>query len=302
LRIEYAGAIYHVMSRGKPRKDIFRDAQDRKLFLSLLGESCQKTEWRVLAYCLMRDHFHLVLETPQPNLVPGMKWLLGVYTQCFNARHCCRGHLFAGRYKALLVDGRGGDYLRTVCDYVHLNPARAGIIRPGAPLESFRWSSYAAFLQPAKARPPWLRVERLLGKRGIRADSAAGRREFARQIERQRADEDEADYRGIRRGWCLGSAAFRRQLRARVRQLTRSKHFGAECQEIEERKAERIVREELRRRGWTKTDLRRRHKGDEEKVKIARRVRGETTAGLQWVAQRLQMGTWNYVSNLMRQP
>jgi REP element-mobilizing transposase RayT len=80
LRIEYPGAMYHVMNRGDQREDIFRDDQDRQKFLSTLGEACAKTEWQVHAYCLMRNHFHLVLETPQPNLVLGMKWLLGVYT------------------------------------------------------------------------------------------------------------------------------------------------------------------------------------------------------------------------------
>jgi REP element-mobilizing transposase RayT len=301
LRIEFAGAIYHVMSRSLRRKDLFRDAADRKQFLSNLGEACRKTQWRVLAYCLMRDHFHLVLQTPQPNLVAGMKWLLGVYTKDFSIRHGWRGHLFGGRYKGLLVDGEGKDFLRTVCDYVHLNPARAGMIQAGAPLESYRWSSYPSYLAAAKERPEWLRVERLLGKRGIRADSAAGRREFARQMEQQRAEEDEAEYRGIRRGWCLGNPSFRRQLQAQVRQMIRSKHFGGEPQESEERKAERILREEFRRRGWRQSDLRRLRKGDKEKVKMAQRVRAETTVSLQWVAARLQMGTWNYLSNLLCQ-
>src|ERR1017187_10124042 len=84
LRIEYPGAMYHVMNRGDQREDIFRDDQDRQKFLSTLGEACAKTEWQVHAYCLMRNHFHLVLEAPQPNLVFGMKWLLGVYTKRFS--------------------------------------------------------------------------------------------------------------------------------------------------------------------------------------------------------------------------
>ena len=120
LRIEYPGAMYHVMNRGDQREDIFRDDQDRQKFLSTLGEACAKTEWQVHAYCLMRNHFHLVLETPQPNLVLGMKWLLGVYTKRFNIRHKLCGHLFAGRYKALVVEGSGNGCLRTVCDYVQV--------------------------------------------------------------------------------------------------------------------------------------------------------------------------------------
>jgi REP element-mobilizing transposase RayT len=106
LRMEYEGAIYHVMSRGNRRENIFRDEADRERFLGTLAEACGKTGWQVHAYCLMRNHFHLVLETPQANLVAGMKWLLGVYTKRFNIRHKQCGHLFAGRYKALVVASR----------------------------------------------------------------------------------------------------------------------------------------------------------------------------------------------------
>ena len=115
------------MSRGDRREEIFRDDLDRKSFLQALGAACEKTGWQVHAYCLMGNHFHLVVETPRANLVEGMKWLLGTYTMRFNRRHKLSGHLFAGRYKSLLVDGATPGYLRTVCDYVHLNPARGRI-------------------------------------------------------------------------------------------------------------------------------------------------------------------------------
>ena len=125
LRVEYPGAIYHVMSRGDRREDIFFDDVDRHDFIKTLAEACQKTDWQVHAFCLMRNHYHLVVETPQANLVAGMQWFLGVYTHRFNHRQKEFGRLFSGRYKALLVDGSGSGYLKTVCDYVHLNPARA---------------------------------------------------------------------------------------------------------------------------------------------------------------------------------
>jgi len=128
LRIQYEGAIYHLMSRGDRREEIFRDDLDRRSFLETLGTACQKTGWQVHAYCLMSNHFHLVVETPRANLVEGMKWLLGTYTMRFNRRHKLSGHLFAGRYKSLLIDGATPGYLRTVCDYVHLNPMRARLL------------------------------------------------------------------------------------------------------------------------------------------------------------------------------
>src|SRR6476660_2609140 len=164
LRVEYPGAIYHLMNRGDRREPIFKDDEDRQRFLGTLGEACVKTGWQVHASCLMSNHFHLVIETLQANLVRGMKWFLGVYTSRFNRRHKLFGHLFSGRYKSLIVDGSGSGYLKTVCDYVHLNPARAKLIRPGNKLIDFVWSSYCEYLKPPGSRQPWLRVDRLLGE------------------------------------------------------------------------------------------------------------------------------------------
>jgi putative transposase len=301
LRIQYPGAMYHVMSRGDQREKIFRDDADRKRFLDTLGEACGKTEWQAHAYCLMSNHFHLVMETPQGNLVAGMKWLLGVYTKRFNIRHKLCGHVFAGRYKALVVDGSGHGYLRTVCDYVHLNPVRAKLIRPEASLESFCWSSYGDYLKPPGQRPKWLRVDRLLGERGIPKDSAAGREEFGRQMERRRQEEEAPDYGPIRRGWCLGSEEFRREMLAAAAERVGPSHYGSDRQEAAEQKAQRLVQEELKRQGWKEDDLGRRLKGDKGKVLVARRLRQETTMSLKWIAQRLQMGSWTYVSNLLNE-
>src|SRR6516164_141086 len=124
LRLQYPGALYHVMNRGDRHEPIFKDNQDRLRFMETLAEACAKTRWRIHAWCLMPNHFHLVVETPRGNLVAGMKWLLGTYTGRFNRRHKLFGHLFSGRYKALFVDGSGTGYLATVCDYVNLNPVR----------------------------------------------------------------------------------------------------------------------------------------------------------------------------------
>ena len=105
LRVEYPGAIYHVMNRGDRREPIFKDDQDRQCFMDTLGEACRKTQWEIHAWCLMPNHFHLVIETPRANLVAGMKWLLATYTSRFNRRHKLSGHLFGGRYKSLIVNG-----------------------------------------------------------------------------------------------------------------------------------------------------------------------------------------------------
>src|SRR5438046_4633067 len=104
---------------------------------------------------MCRLHFHLVVETPQANLVAGMKWFLGSYTSRFNRRHKLFGHLFSGRYKSLLVEGGGGGYLKTVCDYVHLNPVRAKLLAAREPLQGYRWSTYGAYLQGPAKRSAW---------------------------------------------------------------------------------------------------------------------------------------------------
>ena len=122
-RLEYAGAVYHVMNRGNRRQAIFRADGDRKCFLEALGEVCERTGWKVHAYVLMGNHYHLLLETPEPNLTAGMQWLQGTYTKRFNAAHREWGHLFQGRYKAIPVEP-GGDYFLAVATYIHLNPMR----------------------------------------------------------------------------------------------------------------------------------------------------------------------------------
>lgn len=152
----------------------------------------------------MSNHFHLVIETPQPNLVAGMKWLLGTYTSRFNRRHQEFGHLFSGRYKALPVDGSGTGYLKTACDYVHLNPVRAGLLRPEQPLERFLWSSYPQYLAAPSRRAVWLRVDRLMGEWVIQKDSPAARRVFSQHMERRRQGDPDKTFQRVERGWFLG--------------------------------------------------------------------------------------------------
>src|SRR5690349_3279300 len=224
LRVQYEGAIYHIMSRGNRRGDIFLDETDRQLFLETLGEACAKTDWQIHAWCLMRNHFHLVVETPKANLVDGMKWFLGTYTSRFNRRHKLFGHLFSGRYKSLFVDGSGNGYLKSVCDYVHLNPARAKLLSHRQKLSDYRWSSYSEYLKPKPNRLPWLRVDRLLGEHGIPKDSPAGRQEFEKRMEMRRSAEDGQELKQLQRGWCLGSEAFRKELLAQMSQKAGVEH------------------------------------------------------------------------------
>ena len=150
LRIEFPGAVYHVTSRGDRREAIFEDDTDREALLGVVAQTTERFDARVLAYCLMDNHYHFVLQTRRGNLSQLMRQLNGVYTQLYNRRHSKVGHLFQGRFKGILVDENA--YLLEVCRYVDLNPVRARIIRdPGR----WQWSSYRAHTGQASA-PAWL--------------------------------------------------------------------------------------------------------------------------------------------------
>jgi hypothetical protein len=244
----------------------------------------------------MSNHFHLVLETPKANLADGMKWLLGTYTARYNRRHRLFGHLFSGRYKSLLVDHSGNGYFKTVCDYVHLNPARAGLLRTRQTLRAFEWSSYGQYVGRPAQRAPWLRVDRLLGEMGIAADSAAGRREFARRMEASRQVEASAEYRKIRRGWCYGQETFRRELLLQASQQMGEHHYGEERRESAEDKAARLVAAGLKAAGWQESDLGSRRKGGPVKMALALRLRRETTMPIKWICERLAMGSWKSIN------
>ena len=154
IRIEFGGALYHVTARGDRRETIFEDDADRERFLELLGEVVALFNWQCHAYCLMGNHYHLVIGTPDGNLSKGMRQLNGVFTQWSNRRHRRTGHLFQGRFKAILVDA--DSYLLELTRYVVLNPVRAGMVKQPS---DWPWSSFSAMVgsiaprvEPKKSR------------------------------------------------------------------------------------------------------------------------------------------------------
>jgi REP element-mobilizing transposase RayT len=158
LRIEYPGALYDVTSRGNAGKRIFRCDKDREYFLDLLGFIIERFHWLCHAWCLMDNHYHLVLETPEGNLSRGMRQLNGIYTQKYNWKYTKTGHVFQGRYKAILVDKES--YLLELCRYVVLNPVRANMVkRP----QDWRWSSYRSTTGRARL-PQWFTTDWILAQ------------------------------------------------------------------------------------------------------------------------------------------
>jgi REP element-mobilizing transposase RayT len=160
LRIELSGGLYHVTSRGDRREDIYFSDADREVWLDILGEVCRRFNWICHAWCQMSNHYHIVIETPEGNLAQGMRQLNGVYTQATNRLHGRVGHVFQGRYKAILVEKES--YLLELARYVVLNPLRARMIND---VGDWTWSSYRAMINKAPS-PDWLQTDWILGHFG----------------------------------------------------------------------------------------------------------------------------------------
>jgi putative transposase len=160
LRIEYAGAIYHITSRGDRREAIYLDDGDRQMWLDVLAQVCTRFNWRCYAWCMMDNHYHFIAETIEGNLSQGMRQLNGVYTQKVNRKHDRVGHVFQGRYKAVLVERNS--YLMELSRYVVLNPVRAHMVNE---VDEWPWSSYAT-MTGAQTPPAWLETDWLLGQFG----------------------------------------------------------------------------------------------------------------------------------------
>jgi len=217
----------------------------------------------------------------------------------FNRRHKLSGHLFAGRYKSLLIDGATPGYLRTACDYVHLNPVRARLLGKRERLQKYRWSSYPSYLRARQEREPWLRCDRLFGEHGLMKESRRSRLEFARRMEHGRIEPNDPRAQQIRRGWSFGAEDFIARLLDRMPGSVSEHHHARERSQTDEQKAEAMVLARLNKLGWGKAELVARRKSDPRKVALAEELRSQTTMSLKWIARRLEMGSWTHVSNLL---
>jgi len=310
-RIEFEGAVYHVMSRGNRQEPIFEDEHDNRVFLDALDEVCGRAGWTVHAFVLMGNHYHLLIETPEANLVDGMRWLQGTYTKRFNIRHKKWGHLFQSRYKALLIDP-SGDYFQTVSSYIHLNPARVkGYDFEHQTLVDYRWSSYPLYLRPAQ-RPNWLTAERTFGNYGL-CDNRSGRAHYRQLIQKRVLELSESDtpwnvdeqWAKIRRGWCFGGEAFRDQMIEALDGVMEGKRrdsfVGDESKRHDRLEADRLFEEGLKKVKLYSSELATLKKSDPRKMAVAWLIRRNTCVRNEWISERLQMGRASKLSFFVKE-
>ena len=261
---------------------------------------------------LMGNHFHLLVETPEPNLVAGMKWMLGVYSQGWNRRRQRKGHVFQGRYKAVVVNGeeREGCYFKIVADYIHLNPVRSGWVggKTDRRLRSWRWSSFPGYAGGKK--PEWLETDRVLRAFRLSEDHRGGRA-YAGYLEARAKDAKGAVTDGalkeLRKGWCLGEKSFADKVLAALAGGARPKRrkgsvAGAAASAHDEAEAERLALAALRALDapTEASQLYGKGKWVDETAVVAALIRKRTGVRNRWVAERLGMGHEGNVTRAIR--
>lgn len=294
LRLEFSGACYHVINRGNYRRDLFASEGASESFETCLGEACTSHGWRVHAYAIMRNHFHVAVETPEPNLSEGMKWLQGTWARRFNRHQGENGRPFQGRFKAQHIEP--GHVLAQVAHYIHLNPSRAKLVTPDQ-LGAYRWSSLYWF--PSRRRPNWLVPGTILRESGDLSDSPSGWQRYAAYLATLAEESPAARNQGFARlvrGWAIGSTAYRAELRQELKsqteQLGRFEMLGAEREALRQARME-LWEERLRQlaQAW---EISLTHlpisPSTPEKLRLAAALKATTSASNGWIAQRLQMG------------
>jgi REP element-mobilizing transposase RayT len=289
LRIEFVGAVYHVMARGNEQRAIFRGDADRRRFLETLAEAVGQFGLRLHAYCLMPNHYHLVIGTPQGNLSRSIGWLQATYTARFNARHRRRGHLFQGRFKAQLVDA--DSYGRWLVEYVHLNPVRPR--RKQDPISperfpewnAYRWSSHRVYAGLSRSPGDWLSLDWL---RYWGRTPRTARQEYRRIMRQAFGHSVRNPWEDLRRGLVLGGEELWQRTEALVRQKNGLEEARWSAQRQTERVRERVQallvgEPDERIRIWARVRL-----GNERGMDVARAYGGRSSSAVTMTVRRLE--------------
>jgi REP element-mobilizing transposase RayT len=293
LRIEFPDAVYHVLNRGNYRRDLFVSAGEAGAFVKALEEAAESYGWRIYAYALMRNHYHIALCTPQPNLTVGMHWLQTTFATRFNRLHGERGHLFQGRYQALLVEDDAA--LARLVDYIHLNPVRAKIVAPEL-ASAFRWSSLGRFVRgggfPQMEAAPWLRAL------GISPDNELWNNylEHLRRLALTPEEQERLGFSTMSRGWAIGTHGWRKAVAKDHAHLALNPGLAsAEARALREEAWAARLEVVLREAGKSRDAVAAEPKSAAWKIELAERLRREAGAAITWIARELQMGSPNAV-------
>lgn len=292
LRVEFAGGCYHVINRGNYRRALFEDAGAAEAFERTLGEAAERFGWRIHAYVVMSNHFHLAVELTEPNLSEGMRWLQGTWIRRYNAFRRLVGRPFQGRYKGLLV--APGHAFAQVCHYIHLNPVRAKLREPGD-AAGYPWGSLPKWT--AKQRPGWLDPSTVLLASGDLPDTAAGWRRYAQYLEFLATDNlarKELVAERMSRGWCLGDRAFKADMKKAAADLGADleRFAGLEPEEVRRERAEQWEERLQALARAAEIDLMNlpAQKSHPDKALLAAAMKAGSSVPNRWLAERLAMG------------
>lgn len=302
LRIQYPGARYHVINRGNYRSDIFGDDGAGEAFMRTLWEAAKNFEWKVHAYVLMRNHYHLALETPLANLARGMHWMQGTFASRFNRYRKQNGRLFQGPYKALPIED-----MTTLCrvvDYIHLNPVRAGVVAP-AHVGDYAWGSLKQLRAMRKtARPEGLSAADWLMARGNWSDTPKGIGAYERYLAQIGNNETEQKKMGLERlsrGWALGTHGWKQAL---ARDYAQRRIMGGEgmgkdeLEEIRQARNENELERALKQAGKNKEQLHTKPRNQSWKIEIAQSLRSAGVS-VTWIAAALDLGKTSSLRSIL---
>lgn len=296
LRVEYPGAVYHLLNRGNYRKPVFATPETRKTFEECLFRACERYGWRLYAYCTLSNHYHCALKTLDGNLSIGMQWFQSTFANRFNRAHQAHGHLFQGRFKSLVVEQ--DEYLGPLIHYIHLNPVRAGLISIEE-IETYRWSTMW-YLNQKRKRQEFMDLELGLYYAGGLADTHPGHqlyRAYLTLLQEDDRKKQQLQFASMCRGWALGCKQFKEELIEKHLPVGLIRHFeGGDLQEVNRLRWETMLNECMNILGKSKTDIESDRKTASWKVMIAYFMKEHTGVSNVWLAKRLSMGVPQGVS------
>lgn len=304
LRIQVPGAFYLVSNQTETKTNLFRDSEEKAIFMECLLETRSKTGWQIHAYALVKDGYYILLECPEPNLVDGMKWFQGAFTAKVNKHRGKREPLFVRRYRSVIIDPGESEIFGKIADYIHTAPIWSKSHK-GSPSE-YEWSSCSGYLAAKSKRDSWLTADKVLAGLGLK-DDTGGRKKYGQHIaDRASAlggssipSELATEWKPITRGWYIGGDKFLKDIRGVIDKTRQGKVPGkASPKNVHgETMARNIIKAGFKILKIKESDLAKMPLGSDEKVILAYTLRSLTTVSQDWISKRLKMGHRTNVSN-----